>query len=169
MSGRPLSTREREMILSCLDFFEREKLHRQKFFGNDPSCRTAEALGISRATVFNVKKETQDAGRSTSESEERRGKGACGRHCVELDNFMQNCIRREIHSFFSWKEFPTKDKIFHTCKGISRIFLMCHGQLFGDCYERWGSNTRNALDDVVCMNAPISLLSVMNFFAKSGR
>ena len=59
MSGNPLSLREKEMVMSCVQFFKKEKVYQKKIHGNDLYCRTAEALGVSERTVYRVKKSSR--------------------------------------------------------------------------------------------------------------
>ena len=56
MSGNPLSLREKEMVMSCVQFFEEEKAYRKKIHGNHLCHCTAEALGVSERAVYRVKK-----------------------------------------------------------------------------------------------------------------
>ena len=56
MSGNPLSLREKEMVMSCVQLFEKERAYRKEIHGNDPCGHTAEALGVSERTVYRVKK-----------------------------------------------------------------------------------------------------------------
>ena len=101
------------MVFRCLQFFEREKQYRTKILGNEPASRTAEALGLSRRTVFAVKKELSSAGASDLPGP---GKQACGKRPKKIDDFLKGCIRREVHGFFHCKDFPTMEKVLEACK-----------------------------------------------------
>lgn len=120
MSGRPFSPREKAIVYSCLNFFEEEKVRRTKIHGNEPALRVAEALGISRRSVFVVKKEMEKEETSprgaSADASEPRSKHRCGRRPIEIDDFLRGCIRREVHSFFARKEFPTLAKILQACR-----------------------------------------------------
>ena len=56
MSVDPLSLREKEMVMSCVQFFEKEKAYWKKIHGNDLCRRTAETLGVPERTVCRVEK-----------------------------------------------------------------------------------------------------------------
>ena len=55
MRGKTLSLREKEMVMSCVEFFEKENAYRTKIHGNDVCRRTAKALGVLERTVYHVK------------------------------------------------------------------------------------------------------------------
>ena len=116
MSGQHLSLREKQLIFSCVEFFEKEKLYRKKIYGNEPAVRAAEALGVSRRTVFAVKNELSGGPGAAGVREGEGVRHLTGRRKIDFDDFMRGCIRREIHSFFATKEFPTLSTILQACK-----------------------------------------------------
>ena len=59
MSGTLLSLREKEMVMSCVQFFKKEKVYQKKILVDDLYRRTAEALGVSERTVYRVKKSSR--------------------------------------------------------------------------------------------------------------
>ena len=59
MSGNPLSLRGKEMVMSCVQFFKKEKVYQKKINANNLYRRTPEALGVSEHTVYRVKKSSR--------------------------------------------------------------------------------------------------------------
>ena len=111
MSGKPLSLRQKKMVMSCVEVFEKEKAYRKKIHGNDVCRRTAEALGVSERTVYLVKAQ-MEAGEAAASAGEHSGE----LKPTEFNRFLRGCIRREIHSFFLRKEYPTMDSLLQACK-----------------------------------------------------
>ena len=83
MSGKPLSLRVQEMVMSWVEFFEKEKAYRKKIHGNDVCRRTAEALGVSERTAYSVKAQ-MEAGQAAASAGEHSG----GPKPTEFDPFM---------------------------------------------------------------------------------
>ena len=88
----------------------------------DPAKRTARALGISRRSVFNAcqRVEADDATIAAAAGVARGGpavgKRRSGHRKIVLDDFLQAAVRREVHSFFRRKEFPTLVKLLQECR-----------------------------------------------------
>ena len=111
MSGKPLSLRVQEMVMSWVEFVEKENAYRKKIHGNDVCRRTAEALGVSERAVYRVKAQIEACQAAAS-----AGEHSSRPKPTEFDPFMRGCIRREIHAFFLRKEYPTMDTLLPACK-----------------------------------------------------
>ena len=87
MSGKPLSLREKKMVMSCAEFFEKEKTYRKKIHGNDVCRRSAEALGVSERAVYRVKAQIEACQAAAS-----AGEHSSRPKPTEFDPFMRVCI-----------------------------------------------------------------------------
>ena len=130
MNDNPLSVRQRERVMSCVEFFffflEREGIRKEN--SNDVCHRTAEALEIRSALFTRVKAE-MEAGEAAANAGARKHRG--GPKPIEFDPFMRGCIRIEIHSFSLRKECQTMDTFFRHARKKLRTFQVSHIQTFG--------------------------------------
>ncbi|XP_045486262.1 uncharacterized protein LOC110995872 [Pieris rapae] len=121
MTGKPLHSGERILVLKVLEFFENEKRNKQ----------TCMATGISKTTLMRIKNEAKrlqntspTPGTSTSStpiSEVKLSTPGKKRkpkfNRIQLDSFDECALRNIVNSFYTVrKEIPTLNKILSVAK-----------------------------------------------------
>lgn len=105
---RHCNSEVKEIILRVKDYFEQEKLHgKENINVNQVVQRTSECLRISESTVKRVVAEKRNTGTVNS------SKPRSGRRKIEMDEFLQGVIRRNILNFYLEKRFPTITELHH--------------------------------------------------------
>ncbi|GFW33562.1 DDE_3 domain-containing protein [Trichonephila clavipes] len=84
--------------------------------------KVSELTGVSKRTVFRLKKEKKTSSALSSPAKKRPGAVAQRGRLVKYDDFTLSCIRRKIHGFFRKNEIPTLPKVLKEIKDDAEIF-----------------------------------------------
>lgn len=84
--------------------------------------KVAYLTGVSKRTVFRLKKEKKASSPLSTPGKKRPGAVNKRRRLVKYDDFTLSCIRRKIHGFFRRNEMPTLDKVLKILNDDKDIF-----------------------------------------------
>lgn len=105
--GKRLRSGEKDIIMNVRAFFETEKRKGKSILRNSVIDRTAKATKIGKTTIKAISREYR--GKSDFESPAKRYEN--NRVRINPDEFDRAALRRTIHDFYSYKEYPTLDKL----------------------------------------------------------
>lgn len=86
--------------------------------------KTAQLTGVSKSTVFRMKKEKKVCSPCDPPTPGKKRPGAVGKRMrlSKYDDFTLSCIRRKIHNFFRRNEIPTLNKVLSEVNDDPEIF-----------------------------------------------
>ena len=106
--GKRLNSAAKTIITNVYQYFEKQSQKTKLSIAPKLSRKTAEATGYSKRTVERVIAQTRALSGSAFESPAKRYKASRVR--IVADDFDVAAIRRTIHEFYAYKEYPTLKK-----------------------------------------------------------
>ena len=111
--GKRLRSQTKEVVANVYDYFE--ELHRNQHT-QGPLKRTADAIGVSCASIKRLRKEKADTGGAAFSTPTKRYRHS---RCLLVDDFGREAIRQKIYHLYQAKEHVTLNKLLLVLKRIT--------------------------------------------------